>query len=179
MVSVTCVAPAPAAICVGLKPQLVAAGRLLPVQAKVTAWANVPPPGVRVKVEVVNPPESTAAGALGSVEKIKVGGLMTWLTVFDVLPPLLESPEYTAVIESVPTGRVLVVMAAVACVPFSAVRVTGLPKITPPFSNDTVPVGTCVPVVVTLAVKVTDTPSPASCTITGLRSIAEISPAWS
>jgi hypothetical protein len=114
-----------------------------------------------VKVEVVNPPESTGAGVVGSTEKVKVGAWMTWLTVFDVLPALFASPEYTAVIESVPTGRAFVMMAADDCVPFSAVRVTGLPKITPPFSNDTVPVGTCVPVVVTLAVKVTCTPSPA------------------
>ena len=62
---------APAAICVGLKPQLTV-GRLL--QAKVTASANVPPPGVTLKVEVVDSPESTGAGVVG-VDRVKVGAV--------------------------------------------------------------------------------------------------------
>jgi hypothetical protein len=74
MVRVTVWTPvAPAAICVGLKPQLtVASGR--PLQAKVTASANVPPPGVTLKVEVVDSPESTGAGVVG-VDRVKVGAV--------------------------------------------------------------------------------------------------------
>jgi hypothetical protein len=73
MVTVTVVAAAPAAICVGLKAQLtVASGR--PLQAKVTASVNVPPPGVTLKVEVVDSPESTGVGVgVVGVDKVKVG----------------------------------------------------------------------------------------------------------
>jgi len=39
---------------------------------------------------------------------------MTWLRTPDVLAALFESPPYSAVIESVPTGRVEVVRVAVA-----------------------------------------------------------------
>jgi hypothetical protein len=89
MVTVTGVAPAPRAICVGLKLQLTVASRLL--QAKVTAAANVPPPGVTVKVEVVDSPESTDAGVEG-VDKVKVGAART-VTVAALLEDDSSSPE--------------------------------------------------------------------------------------
>ncbi len=46
------------------------------------------------------------------IETDAVPWLTTWLMVTDVLAVKLVSPEYTAVIESVPAGRVVVVRVA-------------------------------------------------------------------
>ena len=88
MVSVTCWGPvAPAAI--GLAEQVtVASGS--PLQANVMG-TSVVPVGVTLKVEVVNPPESTGTGVVG-VDKLKVGATTTWLRTADVLPALVVSP---------------------------------------------------------------------------------------
>lgn len=61
---------------IALKPQvMVVSGR--PLQAKVTASANVvaPPVAVTIKVDVVASPASTGTGVVG-VDKVNVGALM-------------------------------------------------------------------------------------------------------
>src|SRR6202522_1972242 len=111
MVTVTVVAPAPAAICVGLKLQLtVASGR--PLQAKVTVLTKVvaPPVGVILKVKVVDSPAGAGCGEVGVV-KLKLAAVAS--TVVVPVDALSEaSPGKEAVIRFAPAEvRVGVIVA--------------------------------------------------------------------
>jgi hypothetical protein len=83
---------------------------------------------------------------------LEVTAATTWLNVFDVLPAKFESPLYTAVIESVPTGKAVVTKTAE-----SPLRDTP-PRLVLPLLNVTEPVATPPYCPDTAAVMVADCP---------------------
>jgi hypothetical protein len=83
---------------------------------------------------------------------------MTSLSAGDVAPPKFAVPAYTAVMESVPAGRLVVVSVAVLLTPPPGVRVP-LPSEVVPLMNVTEPLGAALPLLVIVAVKVTAWPT--------------------
>jgi hypothetical protein len=83
---------------------------------------------------------------------VELALVTVWLTAVDVLPAKFESPVYTAVIEFVPTGSVVV--AKTAEPPLSDT----VPRLVLPLLNITVPVATPPNCPDTAAVRLTDCP---------------------
>jgi hypothetical protein len=74
------------------------------------------------------------------IAAVVLAAFTVWLSADDVDPPLFAVPAYTAVMESLPTGRVEVVSVALLLRPLPGVSVA-LPIDVAPFMNVTEPVG--------------------------------------
>src|SRR5580704_806204 len=123
--------------------------------SKVTVPVGVVPfAGVTVAVRVTRVP--ALAGLLLEIIATVVVWATFWLNAGEVAGALEPSPPYTAVIECTPRTSELVVYVAVV-IP-AVVESVPAPSTVPPSLKVMVPVGVPGPVVVTVAVKITDAP---------------------
>ena len=147
----TVVAPAAPGVTVGgLNVAVLPAGS--PVADMVTTLVKEPPNGATLTLTLTILPAATVIGVVGAV--IAKVGVITRFTAADVDPADATLPEKTAVITSVPEGRLLIVRVATPAL-FSV----AIPNEVAPLRKLTVPKGVPVGGGATVTVRVTGCPA--------------------